>query len=327
MSWMSAKNDRALPLDSDCFMQYASSAGMHLTFNSCHEYGVAGDAVMNSEFLEHVKRTHSGGDPVMMVLVVSAQPGSPQVPGARMLVSRMGRLYGTVGGGAVEKLAEEHAVALLNGDVRTDFKTYDLGSSQSSDTKTGMICGGQLSLYFEMISQPDRVIVYGCGHIGGILMPLAVQCGFHVIGVDDRSDMTDSARFTLTAGGNLILLRTQPEEHARTLTVRNSDSIVIMTHAHRFDLDVLNALAGRLSAENIPRYIGMIGSEKKNRTIFERLGNEGISQSILNAVRAPIGLSTGGDSPSEIAVSIMAEILAVKYMKLINGTVASMSRK
>jgi xanthine dehydrogenase accessory factor len=308
-------------------MQYASSAGVRLTLNPRNYFGVDGDTAMNSEFLEHVKRIHSGGDPVIMVLVVSAQPGSPQVPGARMLVSRMGRLYGTVGGGAIEKLAEEHAVALLNDDVRTDFKTYDLGSSQCSDTKTGMICGGRLSLYFEQISQPDRVIVYGCGHIGGILIPLAVQCGFHVIGVDDRGDMTDPARFIVTAGGNLTLLGTKPEEHARTLTVRNSDSIVIMTHAHRFDQDVLKALTDRLSAEKLPRYLGMIGSEKKNRTIFDRLRNEGVSQSILNAVRAPIGLSTGGDSPSEIAVSIMAEILAVKYLKLKNGNVASMSRK
>lgn len=281
---------------------------------------------MNTEFLEHVFRINTGEEEAaVMILVVSTQAGAPQIPGARMLVSRQGRRYGTIGGGQLEKLAEEHAISMLNENIPTDFKTFDLGSSQDATLKTGMICGGQMSLYFEHLSPPDRIIIYGYGHIGKVLAPLAAQCGFHVIGVDERC--TDLEYLEDNSRKNITLLGMQPEEHARSLMLRSTDSIVIMTHAHLDDLSTLKAVSTRVLSSALPRYIGMIGSKKKNRAIMEALKESGVSRSFLNMVRAPIGLSLGGGSPTEIAVSIMAEIQAVKYGKMQGGEVESMSKK
>ncbi len=283
---------------------------------------------MNSKLLEHINRIHSGDEEAaVMVLVVSTEAGSPQIPGARMLVTRQGRYYGTIGGGQVEKLAEEHAISMLKNNIATDSQTFDLGFSKHTPNDTRMICGGWMLLYFEHLSPPDRLIIYGYGHIGKVLAPLAVHSGLHVIAVDERYDLSELECLDDGVLKNVVLHRLQSPEHARSIIARPTDSFVIMTHEHRYDLDTLKALSIRLLPNSLPRYIGMIGSKHKNKIIIDTLKQEGVSISFLNNIRAPIGLSLGGNSPGEIAVSIMAEILAVKYGKIRDGSVESMSNK
>ncbi|MBN1295387.1 XdhC family protein [bacterium] len=279
---------------------------------------------MHAGILEKIMEIQSGRAPhAVMVVVVATSDSTPQSPGARMLVMANGGTVGTVGGGAIEKLAVDHAGHMLVRSVNTDYKQFDMSGIElksGSGKATGMVCGGTMSLYFERIAPPDRFIVYGCGHIGGILTPLASQCGFHVIVVDHRTDMTSRERFSEPVEIHCTL----PPDHAGQFPMQPADSIVIMTHNHQFDAAVLGNLLKRVTTETMPRYIGMIGSARKVMITLEKLEKEGISKAILDRIHTPIGLKIGGGSPAEIAVSVMAEILAVKYAFLNTGCVVSM---
>lgn len=283
---------------------------------------------MERRYIETIQKIMNNAEKdAVLVLVVSTTGSAPQKPGARMLVSSDGLLYGTVGGGTIEAMATEHAVKMLQSDQPTDFRTYDMSKSEGSGIVTGMKCGGSISLYFENVRPPDRLILYGCGHIGSILAPVAVRCGFHVIGIDQRSDMTDPKRFQWgDSKCSLHLECCNPVEHASHFVIRNSDSIVIMTHNHRFDTDVLLAYARRFSDTYLPRYIGMIGSVSKVHEILQHLADNNVPQSVISTIKTPVGLRTGGASPGEIAISIMGEILAVKHRTISDGFVSSMCR-
>jgi xanthine dehydrogenase accessory factor len=280
--------------------------------------------MMDMKFLSLLEQIANGKKPpAVMVLVVATQDSSPQIPGARMLVGADGLLDGTVGGGTIEKLAIDHAVGMMKNGTHTDFRTYDMNRVSNENIATGMLCGGTISLYFEHIAGAERLIIYGCGHIGSVLAPMAARCGFHVVAVDHREEMADPDRFEGETG--ISVLCANPVEHARSLTVSYPDTIVIMTHNHQFDAAVLKALTEKLTHKTFPRYIGMIGSASKVGTILDNLQKEGVLPDVLNQVRTPIGLRIGGNSPAEIAVSIMSEILSVKYRKGEAGLVKSMS--
>lgn len=280
---------------------------------------------MEKQIIDTLNRIFLGqATNAVMVVVVSTSDSTPQHPGARMLVMADGSTQGTVGGGAIEKLATDHAAEMLNRHISTDFRVYDMDAeNRSGNQATGMLCGGSMSLYFELIAPEERFIIYGCGHIGGILAPLASQCGFQVIAVDHRTDMTSTERF----GSNVSIQCCLPHEHAESIIIRKSDSIVIMTHNHQFDAAVLGNLLHHLDPESAPRYLGMIGSAKKVDVILDKLAESGISRELLSKVYTPVGLDTGGGSPGEIAVSVMAEVLAVKHGRMEEDTVGTMRRQ
>ena len=277
---------------------------------------------MEQSIIAKLAAVQAGNAPnAVMVVVVATSDSAPQSPGARMLVMADGTTHGTVGGGAIEKLAIDHAGEMLNRNIETDFKSYDMDSEvKQGDRATGMMCGGSMSLYYELVAPEERFIVYGCGHIGSILAPLASKCGFHVVAVDHRTEMCESGRLGPGVDIQCIL----PQDHAEKLEIRPTDTIVIMTHNHQFDAAVLENLLRGLKMETMPRYIGMIGSKKKVKVILQRLNENGIAQSILDAVHTPIGLKIGGGSPGEIAVSVIAEVIAVKHDKIQDGAVQAM---
>ncbi|MBN1879546.1 XdhC family protein [bacterium] len=280
---------------------------------------------MDSTILKTMQRIQEGGEePAVLVIVVTTQESSPQIPGARMLVNVRGVVTGTVGGGTVEKLAVEHAIQMLRKKTATDCRTYDMNHGSLDSIATGMLCGGTITLYFERLGAMERLFLYGCGHIGGILAPMAAQCGFQVIAVDQRPEMATVDRFGGSDAG-IEVQCAQPVEHAAALFFLPSDSIVIMTHNHQFDGAVLKALTLRITEANSPRYIGMIGSSKKVDAILQALRDNGVSDQAIRQIRTPIGLKIGGDSPAEIAISVMAEIIAARYGTIENGRVQVMS--
>jgi xanthine dehydrogenase accessory factor len=282
---------------------------------------------MNRRIIEYLQKLQNTPDtPVIMVLVVDTEGSAPQIPGSRMLVSAKGRIHGTVGGGTIEMMAIDHAVSMLENDQSTDFFSYDMNLSTEKGISTGMQCGGTISIYYERLAVPEKVIIYGCGHIGGTLIPIAAGCGFSVTGIDHRSEMASPKRFsTNDYSGSIELVCQNPVEHAGQLIMNHSDSIVIMTHNHRYDADVLHALISTINQNEMPRYLGMIGSASKVKSVLGTLGKQGVSESVLKRVRTPIGLKTGGASPVEIAISIISEVLAVKYETLQDGYLPSMS--
>lgn len=239
--------------------------------------------------------------PAVLVTVVSAQASVPTQAGARMLVYPDGSTLGTVGGGELELRATRAALAATaDQPVRVSF---DLGQGQPGADATGMVCGGTVELLIEPLVTPHRLYIAGGGHCGVELSSLASRVGFHVTVIDDRPEWAS------------------PEKHpaadkvacARYAEIRNHVSfsdrtyIVIMTHGHAHDEEVLRACLREPHA-----YLGMIGSEQKVRRCFERLEADGFTTQELASVFAPVGFPIGSMTPAEIAVSIAAQLVAVR---------------
>lgn len=277
-------------------------------------------ALKLADIYQEIARMHRDGVPGVVATVVRAEGSTPRGAGARMIVYGDGRILGSVGGGAIEGTVIDEAKAMIassdigtpdlhaaDGAVRQDVAaaptvcrlvSYDL------DDDAGMTCGGRIEVFLEPIAGAPTVTVIGGGHVGFAVAKIARQSGFLVTVVDDRADMVSAERFPfadqLLAGGTELL--------DGELRIGQDSMVVIVTRGHRYDKDWVKALIARR-----PQYMGMIGSEEKVHTAFADLEADGVSREELARIHAPIGLDIGAETPDEIAVSVVAEIIAVRH--------------
>ncbi len=232
--------------------------------------------------------------------VVASSGSAPRAPGARMVVFQDGRSEGTVGGGILEKKVVEDAAALL-ATGGTSLRTYPLRPEKQGGI--GAECGGEVTVFIEAFGAGPRLLILGGGHIGLELYKLAQQLGWEVAIADDRPAFSSRERFP-----QAIALRTAGYgDPALRELADGRTAIVIATEAHTGDAAALANLIGTGAF-----YVGMIGSARKVAAITAALQKEGTPAEKLGAVRAPVGIDIGAETPAEIAVSIFAEILAVK---------------
>lgn len=269
---------------------------------------------MNHEVFAALGEALSRGDEAALVTIVSSNGSTPQRVGAKMLVFGDGRIVGTVGGGCYEADAIGKARQVLATRKPATVK-YDLNDDFAEET--GLMCGGQMEVFIEPIEASPAVYVFGAGHVGYYLGRVAHDAGFAVHVVDDRAAFANTERFPFAAS---VVVDDIPAWLART-TLPATSYAVIVTRGHRSDLDVLRALAPRDL-----RYIGLIGSRAKVTRLYEQvLGGAGVSPELLARIHAPIGLDLGAVTPQEIAVSIAAELIAVRRGKA--GALAGASLK
>ena len=237
------------------------------------------------------------GQKVALVTVTGVEKSSPASPGQMMAVLSDGSIAGTVGGGASEYLIIRKAVeAIENGDVIFKFSL--------DHAECGMTCGGNMEGFGSILGNRDRLYIFGGGHIAQCLARIAVQTGFFVVVVEDRPEFSadfESVRYLLC----------KPEEYGANVPVSASDFAVICTRGHATDGEAL-----RYCLTRRPKYLGMIGSERKVSLLLAKLRDEGKTQEEIDSIYSPIGLDIADAVPAEIAVSILAEILLVKN----NGT-------
>lgn len=239
---------------------------------------------------------HREGAAGVIATVTDAGGSTPRGAGAKMIVYADGRTLGSVGGGAVEAATIERALELA-GSSEPELLTFDL------DEDTDMACGGSMEIFLEPIAPAQGVLIVGGGHVGQAVAAAAKLAGFRVTVVDDRADVVSEERFPsadLRLVGGVELLDGR-------LKIGHDTFVVVVTRGHRYDAEWVRALA-----DDLPRYVGMIGSEKKVRGTFERLTEAGISGAVLDSIYAPIGIDIGAETPAEIAVSIVAEMIAVR---------------
>ena len=246
------------------------------------------------EIINKILETSQGNQPCVIATVVASSGSSPRKVGARMLVSFQGRLTGTVGGGSLEKLVENDALAALK--RRQSFlKTYAL------DKKAGLqVCGGRVSIFYDVVSPRRRLVIAGGGHIGMSLSLIGKLLGFEVIVIDNRREFAHKARFP--HADQVICGRY--EKALAKLGADEKTAIVIVTHGHLHDASVL-----RTALKSKAGYIGMIGSKAKIRHIFRQMRSAGFSPGRLKEIYTPIGLDIGAETPQEIAVAIAAELI------------------
>ena len=256
---------------------------------------------MNHEIFAAIGEALTRGDEVALITIVSSNGSTPQRVGAKMLVFADGRTVGTIGGGCYENDALLKAREALRTRKAIRAK-YDLNDDFAEDT--GLVCGGQMEVFIEPLEAPPALYVFGAGHVGYYVARQASEAGFEVHVIDDRAAFANRERFPAAAE---VVVDDIPAWLSAT-TLPTSAYAVIVTRGHRHDLDALQALASRPL-----RYLGLIGSRAKVARIYEQLLAQGpITLEHLSHVHAPIGLDIGAVTPQEIAVSIVAELVAVR---------------
>ncbi|MGE3705531.1 MAG: XdhC family protein [Vicinamibacterales bacterium] len=268
---------------------------------------------MNQEVFAAVVDALEKGEPAALVTIVSTTGSTPQRVGAKMLVYPDGRTVGTIGGGCYENDAFWKAREAI-GTRRTQLVKYELSDDFAQET--GLICGGQMEVYIEPIEPSPVLYIVGAGHVGFNLANLAHEVGFKVRVVDDREKFANRERF---AHADEVIVEDIPGWIERTAIPAHA-YVVIVTRGHTNDLDALRALAPRDL-----RYLGLIGSRAKIARIYDALTDEGVPAELLSRVHAPIGLDIGAVTPQEIAVSILAELIAVKHGKVRGRDAADLS--
>jgi xanthine dehydrogenase accessory factor len=257
-----------------------------------------------TDIFEEIVRVRREGISAALATVVMGEKGTPGKTSFRMLVFADGRILGTVGGGKLEAKVREQALRCLH-DNKPSLLEYSL--HEHGPDAIGVLCGGKVMVFAEPIVGRPKLYIFGGGHIGLSLAQFAKVLEFKVVVVDDREEFANQTRFPeaeVKCGDYLTV--------TRALGFTDDDSVVIVTHGHAHDEVVLKEC---LTKATQPKYVGMIGSKEKVATVFSHLRNEGIGEELLRKVKAPVGLSIGGKSPAEIALSIMAQIVAVRYGK------------
>ena len=255
---------------------------------------------MSQEVFEALTQALERGEDAALVTIVSANGSTPQRVGAKMLVFPDGRTVGTIGGGCYENDAFWKAKESIQSRKPALIK-YDLNDDFAQEN--GLVCGGQMQVYIEPLEATPRLYVIGAGHVGYHLARLAHTIGFRTHVLDDREKFASKERFP---DAEEVIVETIPEWLHRA-DLPTSAYVVIVTRGHTHDLDALRALAARDL-----RYLGLIGSKAKVKRIYDALLAEGMPPECLQRVNAPVGLDIGAVSPEEIAVAILAELIAVR---------------
>lgn len=236
---------------------------------------------------------------VAIATVVRAEGSTPREIGSKMVVMPHGKTEGTIGGGKLEDLVIKDAMALLD-TGGCAYKEYGLRPEKEGGI--GTECGGQVAVFIEVAGRPESLVILGGGHVGLALYQLAKVLDMQVTVVDDREEFASQQRFPQAK-----VVRADYDDPKLRKLVWPRTSVVILTHAHMHDAEALKNMLPTNAA-----YIGMIGSKRKVPKVKERLRGEGVAKKDLDRVYAPVGLDIGAQTPAEIAVSIMAEIVHVR---------------
>ena len=251
------------------------------------------------DLFEEIVRMRKAGMRGALATIVHTNGSIPSYESSRMLVREDGSIVGTIGGGCVE--ADVWAAAKEAMEKESPRKmTFQLNNEASYDN--GLICGGTLEVFVEPILPQPVAYIFGGGHISLALAKSASAVGFGIVVIDDREQFANKERFPMAQE-----LYTSYEDAFARLAPNAASYIVIVTRGHRDDMRVL-AWAVRTQA----RYTGMIGSKRKVISVYRALEKEGYAPEEFSRVYAPMGLEIGALSPEEIAISITAEIVAVR---------------
>lgn len=248
-----------------------------------------------SEVLRVAAECADAGARAILATVLARRGSTPSSPGQKLLLADNGACVGTIGGGAIEREALVHMQALLDDHEAepSRIQTYKLGA------ELGMCCGGGVDVLFEVLATAVPVLVVGAGHIGAIVAPLLARSGFAVTLCDERDSVIDES------ASEPRLERVLGDFETVGRNVRRSGAVVTMTHDHQLDQRVIEwALKEKFA------FVGGVGSRAKLARTRSRLEAKNFPADDLARIRMPLGIDIGARSPHEIAISIVAELIA-----------------
>ena len=245
--------------------------------------------------------------PLVLVTITQCTGSTPRKTGTKMIVLPDGKIHGTIGGGHLEQLAIQDAMICIQ---KNESKTlrYPLGA------KTGQCCGGTVELLFEVLNCGPRLYLFGAGHVGQALCRTLVGTPFSIFLIDERKEWLMSEQIpseVIRCPGDWEVFIDE------ALWNEKNAFVAVMTHRHDLDQEIISKIIPK-SAQKKVAFIGLIGSESKWARFQQRLRARGFSEEDLAQVHCPIGLSTGGSAPQEIAVSISAQLLKIYYEQTTN---------
>ena len=251
------------------------------------------------DLFEEVIKLRRSGNRGALATIVHTNGSIPSFESSRMLVREDGSIAGTIGGGCVEAEVWAAAKEVMQAEAPRKM-TFSLNNEANYDN--GLICGGTLEIFVEPILPQPVLYIFGGGHVSIALANAASTAGFGVGIIDDRESFANSERFPMAQE-----IYTSFEESFEKIKPTASTYMVIVTRGHKDDMHVL-----RWAVSTSPRYIGMIGSKRKVISVYKALEKEGIPMETFAKVHAPVGLAIGALTPEEIAISITAELIAIR---------------
>jgi xanthine dehydrogenase accessory factor len=257
----------------------------------------------NLDIYEEIARLRKEGKRAALATIIQIRGSVPSFETAKILVREDGSTLGTVGGGCVENDVWKAARQVMF-EEKPRRLLFDL--TDSSNLEAGLICGGKVEIFIEPILATPTAYIFGAGHISKYISKVATVAGFNTVIVDNRPQYANTERFP-----EAVQIYSESFEEAFEKIRPNEFSyLVIVTRGHLEDQNVL-----RWAVQTKARYIGMIGSKFKKKALFQNLTDEGISQEQLSRVFTPMGVDINAILPEEIAVSIVAQMIAVRRSK------------
>lgn len=238
--------------------------------------------------------------PFVIATLVGVRGSAPQVLGAKAIVTQEGIVGGTVGGGKVEAYAIQHAQNML---ASQDGKLCEL-CTWNLQTEIKMTCGGEVQFFFEVFACKEwRICVFGAGHIAQSFVPMLTNLRCRITCIDHRKDwvekLPDHPRLTK------LISDSPPDEVARQ---SESSFFVLMSQGHATDLPVL----AKILSQYEPPYVGVLGSLQKAKVLRRDLKELGFSQEKIDSFLCPMGIPLGNNTPAEISISILSQLIAVR---------------
>ncbi|NPV68318.1 MAG: XdhC family protein [Anaerolineae bacterium] len=247
-----------------------------------------------------LQQAQEKGEDVALATVVRTQGSVPRHAGSKMIVWLGGRIAGTVGGGMLESKVIEAAQQVI-ATARPDLLTYRMNDMAAGDVG---VCGGTVEVFIEPMLPPPTVLVIGCGHVGKEVAALAKWVGYRVLVSDDRADLCTPSHIPDMDGYYV----TPAAELAKHIPITSQTYVAAMTRGQTVDVELLPVLLASPA-----RYIGLIGSRRRWALTAEAMRQAGFSDEQLARVHAPVGLELRAETPREIAVSVVAEIIMVQH--------------
>ncbi len=252
------------------------------------------------DLYQEIVELRKAGRRAALATITSVRGSIPSFQSSKMLVRDDGSILGTIGGGCVEAEVWQAAREVME-EEKPRTLTFDLNHNPKYDT--GLVCGGTLEVFIEPILPTPVLYLFGAGHVAFNTYKVAAIAGFDVVVIDDRDSYANRERFPDARD----VIAEDFEQACAGVSPNESSYIVIVTRGHRDDMRVLRWAAGTRA-----RYIGMIGSRRKVISIYKELEKEGMDPALFERINAPVGVEIGAMTPEEIAVAIVAEMIAVR---------------
>lgn len=259
---------------------------------------------MNEDIFEKIVSLRAKGVRLALATIIARKGATPRKDSAKMLVDETGTRYGTIGGGAVEETCFQEAVRIIHSGS-SKILSFDLTGVDTDEN--GLVCGGHMEVYLEPIVPDPILYIFGAGNVCKSLVEIAHLAGFSITVVDDRGEFVNAERFPHANAFHIV------ERWENTLdNIRMDDNSYVFISTREHDIDALCLL---YALKSTARYIGMLGSQHKIELLKEFLSGQHVPPDSICRVSIPVGFDIGAETPEEIAVSIVVELIAARKNK------------